>query len=99
MKPFIYGLSAALLAGISVLSAPAAPNWVPVWADEFNGQAIDRGNWTYDFGGNGWGNNELQYYTDRPANSHIIQDASGNGILVIEARKESYRGSAYTSAR
>ncbi len=100
MKAFIYCLiSASLLAGISTLSAQAAPNWVLVWADEFNGQAIDRSNWTYDLGGNGWGNNELQYYTDRPSNSYIVHDASGNGILVIEARKESYRGNAYTSAR
>ncbi len=99
MKRFIHCiLSAALLAGISSLSAQAAPNWVPVWADEFNGQ-IDRNNWTYDLGGNGWGNNELQYYTDRSTNSHIIHDASGNGFLAIQARKENYRGSAYTSAR
>jgi hypothetical protein len=36
----------------------------------------------YDTGGNGWGNNELQHYTDRPANSYIQ-----NGMLVIEAKR------------
>jgi len=100
VKAFIYcSLSAVWFAGLANLTAQAAPNWVLVWADEFNGQAIDRSNWTYDLGANGWGNQELQYYTDRPANSYIIHEASGNGILVIEARKESYRSSAYTSAR
>jgi beta-glucanase (GH16 family) len=77
----------------------AAPAWTQVWADDFNETAIDRSNWTYDLGGGGWGNNELQYYTDKPANSYILHDGSGDGMLVIEARKESYRGSAYTSAR
>ncbi len=85
--------------GMFTLTAGAAPNWVLVWADEFNGQAIDRSNWTYDIGANGWGNQELQYYTDRAANSRIVHDASGNGMLVIEARRENYQGSAYTSAR
>lgn len=52
--------------------------------------------WTYDIGTseNGWGNNELQYYTDRPENV-IVQ----NGFLIITARKESFGGAAYTSAR
>ena len=44
--------------------------------------------------GGGWGNNELQYYTDVPNNVRIK-----NGKLIIEARKESFRGSEYTSAR
>ena len=44
--------------------------------------------------GEGWGNNELQYYTDVPNNIRII-----NGKLIIEARKESFKGSEYTSAR
>ena len=44
--------------------------------------------------GGGWGNNELQYYTDVPNNVRI-----NNGKLIIEARKESFRGSEYTSAR
>jgi beta-glucanase (GH16 family) len=52
--------------------------------------------WGYDIGtgSNGWGNNELQYYTDRPENVTVQ-----NGYLVITARKESYQGSSYTSAR
>lgn len=67
-----------------------------VWQDEFNGTAIDLNNWTYDIGrgSNGWGNNELEYYTDRPQNSFISE-----GKLVIEAKKEDFSGAQYTSAR
>ncbi|CAL2104559.1 Endo-1,3(4)-beta-glucanase, family GH16-CBM6 lipoprotein precursor [Tenacibaculum sp. 190130A14a] len=68
-----------------------------VWGDEFNTDgALNSSLWTYDIGTgqNGWGNNELQYYTDRPENV-IVQ----NGILIITARKEAFNGSGYTSAR
>ena len=65
-----------------------------VWSDEFSGSSIDRSNWRYDIGGWGWGNNESQYYTDRSENARIE-----NGALVIEARKEEYAGSSFTSAR
>ncbi len=71
-----------------------------VWSDEFNGNsgdAPDPNFWTYDIGtgSNGWGNNELQYYTNRPQNVEL----DGLGNLVITARKESYQGSSFTSAR
>jgi beta-glucanase (GH16 family) len=68
-----------------------------VWSDEFNTPgAPDPGKWTYDIGtgSGGWGNNELQYYTDRAQNV-IIQ----NGVLRINAIKENYNGSTWTSAR
>jgi len=65
-----------------------------VWQDEFNGTAINTDDWTYDQGAGGWGNNELEYYTNRPENSYI-----SDGKLVIEAKKESYQGAQYTSAR
>jgi beta-glucanase (GH16 family) len=70
--------------------------WTLVWSDEFNGSQIDPANWVFDIGtgSGGWGNNELEYYTDRPENARIE-----NGMLVIEARKEAYEGSEYTSAR
>lgn len=52
--------------------------------------------WSYDIGTgtNGWGNNELQYYTDRPENIKVE-----NGMLTITARQELYMGSGYTSAK
>lgn len=65
--------------------------------DEFdNDGAPNSAIWGYDIGTgtNGWGNNELQYYTDRPENVTVQ-----NGYLLITARKESYKGSSYTSAR
>ena len=68
-----------------------------VFSDEFNTNgAPDPTKWGYDIGtgSGGWGNNELQYYTSRPENA-IIQ----GGVLKINAIKESYMGSGYTSAR
>ncbi len=58
--------------------------------------APDPAVWNYDLGtgANGWGNNESQYYTDRPEN--VVVE---NGLLKITARAESFSGSAYTSAR
>lgn len=68
-----------------------------VMQDEFdvNG-APNPAMWKYDIGtgSNGWGNNELEYYTDRPENVKVE-----NGMLKITAIKESYNGSSFTSAR
>lgn len=64
------------------------------WQDEFSGTTLDAASWTYESGAGGWGNNELQNYTNRPDNLYLV-----NGKLVIQAQKESYQGSAYTSAR
>lgn len=66
-----------------------------VFAEEFNIDGTPNPNvWSFDIGGNGWGNSELQFYTDRPENI-IVQ----NGYLIITAKEENYQGSAYTSAR
>ncbi len=71
-----------------------------VWADEFNGEELDASKWNYDLGtgdentGQGWGNNELQFYTDRPENI-TVED----GMLVITAQAESFQGANFTSAR
>ncbi len=67
-----------------------------VWSDEFNtGTMADPAVWSYEVGAGGWGNNEWQFYTAERAENARIED----GCLVIEARKESYEGSNYTSAR
>ena len=50
--------------------------------------------WAFDIGGNGWGNNELQFYTDRTDNV-VVQ----NGYLIITAKQENYQGASYASAR
>ena len=67
-----------------------------VWSDEFNYTGLpDSTKWSYETGNSGWGNNELEYYTGyRPENARVE-----NGRLVIEARREDYKGASYTSAR
>jgi beta-glucanase (GH16 family) len=70
--------------------------WSIVWQDEFDGPRLDLNNWTFDIGGNGWGNAEWQAYTDEPENVRIE-----DGMLVIEAREDSTlpAGRPYSSAR
>lgn len=68
-----------------------------VLSEEFNTDgAPNPAVWGFDIGTgeNGWGNQELQYYTDRPENVTIQ-----NGVLLITAQEESFQGSQYTSAR
>ena len=79
--------------------------WELLWSDEFEAEAgapINSDSWTCEIGGHGWGNNELEYYTDRVENA--AHDGAGN--LVITAREEALDGSSchygecrYTSAR
>jgi beta-glucanase (GH16 family) len=68
-----------------------------VWQDEFSATSLNEGNWTYEIGDGcpdlcGWGNNELQYYTDRNVRLE-------NGLLILEARSERLGGRDYTSSR
>ena len=76
------------------VSSPELPGWKLVWNDEFDGETIDTGKWRFETGGHGWGNNELQYYTDSESNSYLE-----DGKLIIQALKETYNGNDYTSAR
>lgn len=75
-------------------------NWKLVWSDEFNeelGSSPDSTKWVYDIGNGwyGWGNQELQYYTNKPEN--VSMDGGGN--LVITAREEERNDFEYTSSR
>ncbi len=78
-------------------AAPAAAAQAAlVWSDEFNGaagSAPSAANWNHETGSHGWGNHELQNYTNSRANSAL----DGNGNLVITARREA--NGTYTSAR
>ncbi len=71
-----------------------------VWSDEFDGTALNTRNWEPMIGDGtaygipGWGNNELQYYTDRSVNLNVSR-----GLLRIVARRENFGGKPYTSAR
>src|SRR5580693_4108384 len=54
-------------------SSPGTPRHL-IWADEFEGPAgtsPSPENWSFDTGGKGWGNNELESYTDRPQNASL----------------------------
>jgi beta-glucanase (GH16 family) len=75
-------------------------NFKLIWEDNFDGSTGDSPNsenWNYEIGTgiDGWGNQELQYYTNRPKNISL----DGKGNLVITAVQEQYQGSSYTSAR
>src|SRR5229473_7962766 len=92
-----------LLSPGGVAQKPKAPEgYTLVWSDEFNGKdgsLPDPAKWAYDIGGSGWGNHELEYYTNRSENARIE-----DGKLVITARQEAYSGPDgkkfnYTSAR
>jgi len=89
---------AALLAAASAQAqpAPAQTAWKLVWSDEFNGpagSAPNPSNWNYDLGSGGWGNGELETYTN--SSNNVFQD--GNGNLVIRAIRDS--SGNFTSAR
>jgi beta-glucanase (GH16 family) len=76
--------------------------WNLVWSDEFNpanGSSVDSSKWVAESGGNGWGNQELEYYTTRPQNAF-----EEDGNLVIKVLEEKYTGADgvtrnFTSAR
>ncbi|MGI4727655.1 MAG: glycoside hydrolase family 16 protein [Janthinobacterium lividum] len=83
----------------NVSTTPVDKSWTfettPFFTDEFSitGKP-DTTKWTYDIGGGGWGNNELEYYTNLAGNASV-----SNGILSITAKKEAYNNMNYTSAR
>jgi len=96
----------AILAGSSVScdldeTQEVATKQNLIWSDEFDTDgAPNPANWNFDIGDGteqgipGWGNNELQFYTDRPENAKVE-----NGVLVITAKQESFQGRGFTSAR
>jgi beta-glucanase (GH16 family) len=95
-------LTASLLTSAQEKVAPSERGRKLVWSDEFNGtdgSPVDTSKWVLETGGNGWGNDELEYYTARPENSF-----QQGGNLVIKAVQEKYTGQDgvtrdYTSAR
>jgi beta-glucanase (GH16 family) len=88
-------LSVTLLL-MSLASGAAQTKWTLIWSDEFNrpqDSAPDQAKWTYDLGAGGWGNHELEEYTDKKENVFL----DGHGHLAIRAvRRESDK---ITSAR
>jgi beta-glucanase (GH16 family) len=106
LKPALCLLSLVALSLLSlrgeVQKEKPPEGYALIWSDEFNGSngsLPDPAKWTYDIGGSGWGNHELEYYTNRRENARIE-----DGKLVITAREEPYNGPDgaefdYTSAR
>ncbi|MFZ1973327.1 MAG: glycoside hydrolase family 16 protein [Candidatus Acidiferrales bacterium] len=103
----VFTLLLAMLGVCRATASDAFPRhdksaWTLVWSDEFNasdGSRPDPAKWKFEVGGNGWGNHELECYTNRPENSFIH-----DGNLVIQALKENFTGPDhvardYTSAR
>ncbi len=94
--PFLVLLALSHLIPVSL----SAQDWQLIWSDEFETDTLDTSKWEYmhgtgsQYGLTGWGNNELQYYTDRDENIYVEE-----GKLHIRALNESYRTRNYTSAR
>ena len=100
IKPGLLGLVLIIGLGCSTEDTQTVVNFTELtFADEFDVDGPPNpGKWVYDIGrgpnGEGWGNQELQYYTDRSENVVV-----SNGYLIITAIKENFEGAGYTSAR
>ena len=98
MREAFYAAALLLVLGCSDDDTQRVVNFTQLtMQDEFDTDgAPDSSIWSYDIGTgeNGWGNSELQYYTDRTKNVTV-----NNGYLIITADKEDFEGAAYTSAR
>ena len=100
MKKTLLPVIGLLILFATACSKKEEPSWTLEWADEFDGAGKpDSTKWAYDLGDGcpnicGWGNNELEYYTDSVLNAR--QD---NGMLVITAVQDSGAPKGYTSAR
>lgn len=70
-----------------------------VWQDLFDGEALNPARWNIEVNGDGGGNNELQYYTDREENVRVGDDGEGNRCLILTARREQYNNKNFTSGR
>ncbi|CAG2102750.1 unnamed protein product [Medioppia subpectinata] len=75
------------------MCGPASGDWVEVWRDDFNGNSLNLSNWKFETGGGGWGNNELEYYTNGQ-NADVC-----NGSLTITAKVENVGCENFTSSR
>jgi len=100
----VSGGGAPASGGAGGAAAAGAPSWKQIWSDEFDapdGTPVDATKWTHELGGTGWGNQELEAYTDSTVNSQQI-----GGNLQISATAEGaaqqtcwYGACQYTSAR
>lgn len=94
LAPLLFALALGSSAPQAVRASAHPEEWELVWSDEFDGKEIDAAKWKHETGGHGFGNNELQYYTDRADNSYLE-----GGALVIRAQPEKFKNRSYTSAK
>jgi beta-glucanase (GH16 family) len=97
----ITSIKLTLLCSLLLCNKAFGQEFQLVWADEFEGNALDLSSWEYQTGTGtayglpaGWGNDELQYYTNLSSNVSV-----SNGTLKITARQQNFGGQPYTSAR
>ena len=102
MKQAIKSIGGILVILLVLISGHANAQFKKlVWSDEFNVNGLpDSTKWGYDLGTGcpticGWGNHELQYYTSKVAKNARVE----NGMLIVEAHKETMPGATYSSAR
>jgi beta-glucanase (GH16 family) len=98
-NPLVVALALCALAGPFHVARAVTPTLI--WSDEFNGatgSGPDPTKWTYDLGAGGWGNDELENYTDSRDNSLIVADPLATDGLALAIRAQNSNGS-YTSAR
>lgn len=84
-------LSFLIVSASLVMHSQSGTSWQLLWSDEFSGDTLNTNNWSYEYGNSGWGNNELQNYTDSPSNIQV-----NNGSLKIVAQNSNGN---YSSAR
>lgn len=85
-----------ILCGFAIACTSSRQGRSLIWHDEFSQTGLpDPKKWSYEVGGNGFGNNELQFYTSQRQENARVED----GHLIIEARKEQWENRDYTSAK
>jgi beta-glucanase (GH16 family) len=92
------GVGTCVVLGAGRCEAPEAEPGEVTFEDDFEGAAgtsPDGARWVFDIGGGGFGNDQLEHNTDRPQNASL----DGEGNLVITARRETFGGNNFTSAR
>jgi beta-glucanase (GH16 family) len=88
-------LFAHVIVVLAFAAGSALADWQLIWADEFNGAALNTSEWTFQTGCNGWGNNELECYTDNRRENARVEA----GHLVIDVVVEEFQGHHFTSSR
>ncbi len=83
-----------VILGLLSISYHSSAQWEMIWNDEFNNSILDNSKWINDVGGNGWGNNEAQFYTAGSANLTM-----NNGFATITAKAQQLGSNQYTSAK